>query len=659
MKICEIKYLLNNLPLLLENMSLGEVKKRIKNNTLKVDSADKEWYNNENNRKELIDTITYANTTGHLKNFNTGPYLKNKTFFPVKLMTELELKLAEIESKKFIERGKNNFDSVTIGNDITVYAPYTPEANTKLAYKGVVKGRDPYPTWCIASPTSRETFWEMYSINESDYPAVFLIIKDGITDNAILYNKYKKPFRGQAHNLRYELLGSVDEEKINSFLAGDISLDDYIREWRNATQEESSFNDTTLFKNLGISEKELANAIRKLLIRAKANKEFSERFSKWRLDTIRTILDSPDAPKQKRLGALLTLCKENLITDDDFLEKLKPDEFLFVLKVYGRSIVNDKFISACKDAVLSTGEPVIEYIIRQQESLPDLAEVARPILRSAPQYVSTINNKVKLLVDKQVRLEQQVRHNIVLDDDFNDSAHQTDMMRQITRTSIIRHICYLIKNYRQIYASSERQQVTPEKKMMLAKGYTELLSLFPRHMIYSFDALKYYLEFGYYAEAGDIYHGIIEHDNDVSLDDVYQTVYKIYTKISTNERYKFYKLGDTMIYLLNRPDLAKKYLTEEDIRSMLNYYLPRVGQQLIIGKPVPFFQQLIIGKLVPLLAHFDILNKWPDGQEIILNLISHYRQNVSQKLAPLTRLLEKNNLVTPTIKEHINLLSDE
>lgn len=625
MKICEIKYLLNNLPLLLENMSLGEVKRRIKNNTLKVDSGDKEWYNNENNREELIDTITYFNTTGHLKNFNTEPYLKNKKFLPAKLMNDLELKLAEIESKNLIESGKNNFDSVSIGNDITVYAPYTPETNAKLAYKGVVKGRDPYPTWCIASPTSGADMWDYYSIHESNYPAVFLVVKDGVTDNAILYNKDRKPFRGQAHNLRYELLGSVEDETIARFLDGDISLDNYIEEWRNATQEEVSFNDTTLFKNLGITEKELANAIRKLLIRGKAN-NFSERFGGRRLDSVRAILDSPDAPKQKRLGALLTLCNADLLmTDDwgasgDFLEKLKPDELLFVLRVCRRYVYYDKFISACKDIILSTGEPVIEYIIRQQESLSDLADIARPILRSASQYVGVLTNKAKALIDK------------------NTGPDIDSKSPYFKQRRVIMNIYSLLASYRHNWDYSEN-------KWRVYKCYQELLSLIPRHIIYSFDALKFHLIRGYYSDADSIYEGIIKHDNDVSLDDVYQTVHKIYTEISTNEAYKFYKLGDTMIYLLDRPDLAKKYLTEDDVLPMFDYSFSQDWE--------PADQQLIIGKLLPLLAHFSTLNKDLDIEEIIVTLIPDYQANVSKNLMPLLKMLEKNNLATPWIKNII------
>lgn len=437
MKIYTIRQLFKNLPLLLENMSLGEVKKRIKNNTLKVAPGDKKWYGDESNRKELIDVITQFNTSKNLKNFNTEPYFLDKKFLPTKLLSALEQRLGSEESRSELIEDKDAYGVISLPNNIKIYAPYTLQANIKLAYRGVVKGRDPYPTWCIASPTSGAQMWSYYHLWDTEAPIIFLIVKEGITENALLYDKSKKQYRGRAHNLRYELLGSPNKDVINRFLKGEVTLKNFIREWRNATQEEGTVQNTTLFENLDITENELAQCIRKLMMEAIAN-GFSEKYGKKYIKNAVAILASPNVSKQKRLSTLATLSRIGSCNIDQVLYYIQPDEVDFVVKECFKAktltadillelgnkkispeviveillarpdfiylsmstdnLSDDDAVSLlyryCKNTTLSSGENAILHFIQHLPSLFDVQPFLELSITTAPKFLDAINKKI-------------------------------------------------------------------------------------------------------------------------------------------------------------------------------------------------------------------------------------------------------------------------
>lgn len=336
MKISEIKKQLAQRMVLLESMSLGDVKKNIIRGTLKVDPSEQEWFDDEQNKQLLTDLITQFNVSKNLKNFDTRPFVRNKLFYPKKLMDAIQLQLSEEESRSGINTGSSDeYDMVEIRPDIKVYAVYTPKANTKLAYKGVVKGRDPYPTWCIASPTSGAMHWTSYGLWESKYPCVYLVVKEGLTKNATLYDKQHKPIVGNAYNLRYELRGGIDLDNDwvdleNDFFNWQIDLWDYIAEWRNATQEEESFDSSTIFDNMDITVDDLAIAIHKLMERS-VERDFANTFGKNQFNKIADTLSKITDPNNpERQAAIITACKTGIINKWGFLEKLNKDEFEYV-----------------------------------------------------------------------------------------------------------------------------------------------------------------------------------------------------------------------------------------------------------------------------------------------------------------------------------------
>lgn len=61
MKISEIKKQLAQRMVLLESMSLGDVKKNIIRGTLKVDPSEQEWFDDGQNKQLLTDLITQFN----------------------------------------------------------------------------------------------------------------------------------------------------------------------------------------------------------------------------------------------------------------------------------------------------------------------------------------------------------------------------------------------------------------------------------------------------------------------------------------------------------------------------------------------------------------------------------------------------------------------
>lgn len=336
MKISEIKKQLAQRMVLLESMSLGDVKKNIIRGTLKVDPSEQEWFDDEQNKQLLTDLITQFNVSKNLKNFDTRPFVRNKLFYPKKLMDAIQLQLSEEESRSGINTGSSDeYDMVEIRPDIKVYAVYTPKANTKLAYKGVVKGRDPYPTWCIASPTSGSTHWTHYGLWECRYPGVYLVVKEGLTKNATLYDKQHKPIVGNAYNLRYELRGGIDLDNDwvdleNDFFNWQIDIWDYIAEWRNATQEEESFDSSTIFDNMDITVDDLTVAIHKLMKRS-VERDFINTFGKGQFDKISNALSKiTDSNNPERQAALIAACKTGIINKWGFLQKLNKDEYEYV-----------------------------------------------------------------------------------------------------------------------------------------------------------------------------------------------------------------------------------------------------------------------------------------------------------------------------------------
>ena len=263
MKLFELINILNRSDILLnESMSLSELRRRIIKNEMRLDPSEENWYRDENNRNELIDTISRIVGPIHepmlnreLKAFNTSDYTeKGRIVKPKSLNSALNLEILRVENRITDENDNlsSQYEKLKIKKDVEIYSVFTPTANIELSHK-ILKSNEE-PTWCIASPTGAAQAWAAYDLWNAEYPCVFIVVKRGIVNGI--------------RNPKYEI--KCNPKKSSLFANNIYNISEYIDEVRNAKQNESNLDDTSLFKVIGIDEQTLENAMRKLMNTDKA-----------------------------------------------------------------------------------------------------------------------------------------------------------------------------------------------------------------------------------------------------------------------------------------------------------------------------------------------------------------------------------------------------
>ena len=331
MKIVDIQRFINEFKLLTEAVTLPQIRRGIigKEKEIPVIDSDKEWY--EEHKSEILSTLEKALNVNDktlklkLQKFDTDDFFTNDR--PRKLKVKELLKsvrrnfISEVERMRQTEDKTIGIDSqyemMKMENGVEVYAVYTPMANrylthTKLWVQGCFS-----PAWCIASSTANN-YWNMYHLYEAEFPSVFIVSQK--TKNG--YNKEK-----------YEL--KCNPHKSVSFRDGEISLKDWIDEWRNPEQNkrENSFEGTSLFDTFNITSEDLENTIRKL-VNSEKSEGFSKKYGKEMLNIYTEKIKFGD--KDVKMEYLIKACKNGtLINFSGYVDKEDKEYFLDELIRYG------------------------------------------------------------------------------------------------------------------------------------------------------------------------------------------------------------------------------------------------------------------------------------------------------------------------------------
>ena len=339
MKIVDIQRFINNIKLLSESTPLTQIRKSVigKGNPMRIAKDEEVWFSKSQNKERFIKLLSKIldndtkNELKSLQSIDTDPYFeideetKKRCFKPQSLYNALVSKIDAIKERKIYSNSKSDksleaqYQKLALKNGIEVYAVYTPLANQQLTHK--ILKTETSPTWCIAS-SSANHYWSYYKLYNAEYPAVFIVAR-----------KLKS---GSYDDTKYEL--KCDPTKTSYFKNGHMTLSDFVDEWRNPLQSEKTVSETSLFKNFGIDEKYLENAIRKLMNSSKA-KGFSKKYgSDMRSKFTEKISNAKN--EQERRQYLIRACQNgtfcdymNLIKDYDeklfYIERLKEYDGLF------------------------------------------------------------------------------------------------------------------------------------------------------------------------------------------------------------------------------------------------------------------------------------------------------------------------------------------
>ena len=312
-----------------EAVTLPQIRRGIigKEKEIPVIDSDKEWY--EGHKSEILSTLEKALNVDDktlkikLQKFDTDDFFtKDK---PRKLKIKNLLKsvrknfISEVERMHQIEDKTIGIDTqyemMKMENGVEVYAVYSPMANRYLTHNKLWVQGCFSPTWCIAS-SSANNYWNMYHLYEADFPSVFIVAQK---KNSV-YNPIK-----------YEL--KCNPYKSLQFKTGEISLKDWVDEWREPEQHEKIYNETSLFDSFNITVEDLENVIRKLLNTKKAE-GFSKKYGKEMIDLYTEKIKSRD--EDTKLEYLTKACKNG--TFINFCDKIDKDDkeyFLDELIRYG------------------------------------------------------------------------------------------------------------------------------------------------------------------------------------------------------------------------------------------------------------------------------------------------------------------------------------
>ena len=234
-----------------------------------------------------------------------------------------------------------------IGDDVEVYAIYTPEANVYLAHTKL--RTKTVPGWCIASSSANYYWNDSYNLSESDYPSVYIVAqkKNGV------YNDWK-----------YQLACNPDHTK--KFAEGKMCLEDLIDEWRDPLQNEEEMDETSLFKRFKITEKQLENTIRSLMLSEKG-KKYAENYSNKYFKEIEDRLRK--CSNVERIEILVNACKMgNIIRYKKFI---KPEEKNFIVR---RLIdFNNLFENVIDELEIKITEEIVDNLIKNKRCTMDTA----------------------------------------------------------------------------------------------------------------------------------------------------------------------------------------------------------------------------------------------------------------------------------------------
>ena len=339
MKIVDIQRFINSIKLLSESTPLTQIRKSVmgKGNPMRISKAEEDWFNKSQNKERFIKLMSKIlnndakNEFKSLQSIDTDPYFeideesKKRSFKPHSLFDALSLKMDAIKEKKIFTNSKSDksieaqYQKLALKSGVELYAVYTPLANQHLTHK--ILKTETAPTWCIAS-SSANHYWSYYKLYNAEYPAVFIVAR-----------KLKS---GAYDDMKYEL--KCDPSKTSLFKNGDMSLSDFVDEWRNPLQTEKTISQTSLFKNFGIDEKYLENAIRKLMNSTKA-KGFSKKYGSEMREKFTNKISNTKNERERR-QYLIRACQNgtfgdymNLIKDYDeklfYIERLKEYDGLF------------------------------------------------------------------------------------------------------------------------------------------------------------------------------------------------------------------------------------------------------------------------------------------------------------------------------------------
>ena len=346
MKIIDIQRFINKFKILTEAVTLPNIRQGILGKKGKkeypVIDSDKEWY--EKHKDEVLKTIDKALNDEDktlkikLQKFDTDDFFTDDK--PRKLKVKELLKAVRRNFISQVERSRKTedktigieaqYEMMEMGNDVEIYAVYTPMANRHLTHTKLWVQGCYSPTWCIASSTANN-MWNHYHLYEAEYPSVFIVAQKTVSG----YNKEK-----------YEL--KCDPHKSVSFKDGEISLEEWVDEWRNPTQTEKTIDETSIFDTFKITPEDLENTIRKLL-NSKKSSNFSKKFGKEMLNLYTEKINSGD--EDTKMEYLTKACKNgtfiNFITKFDkedreyFLDELIRYNTLTEAEVQEMNIQNN------------------------------------------------------------------------------------------------------------------------------------------------------------------------------------------------------------------------------------------------------------------------------------------------------------------------------
>lgn len=323
MKIIDIRNFINKLRFLNESMSLNDLRKRLlsdekgEGKSLKIFKKEQKWY--DENKRELIKNLNMIvgkdkeDDLKSLVNLDTEPYFINKELKPKTLYDDLGRKISATKSRVNYTKSNNSgisnqYEMIELSNGVELYAVYTPVANSTLTHK-ILKTKT-QPTWCIAS-SSASYYWNYYKLYNAYYPAVFIVAQ--------------KLSDGTYNDMKYEL--KCSPKKTQYFAHHRITLPQLVDEWRNPTQTERTYKETSLFNEFKITLNELTDGVRKLMTSEKG-KSFSKNFGKDMMDDFNFNIKK-NKNNNERIKFLIKACQNG--TFQKFHKQVKKDEREFFI----------------------------------------------------------------------------------------------------------------------------------------------------------------------------------------------------------------------------------------------------------------------------------------------------------------------------------------
>ena len=363
MKIIEVRRFVDTLKMINEMVTLSQIRKALLGKDKHYPIKDDEWL--ENNKKEFMKLLdmsvgneTDKTLSAKMRKWKTDNYFTNdkpRQLDAERLYNDLQYKYAT-EMGKLNYRATRGSDSMSdqyemkkTGDDVEVYAVYTPEANVYLAHTKL--RTKTVPGWCIASSSANYYWNDLYDLSESDYPSVYIVAqkKNGV------YNDWK-----------YEL--ACNPHRTKKFAEGNIGLDDLIDEWRDPLQNEEEMDETSLFEKFKITEKQLEDTIRSLMLSEKG-KKYIENFSIKFFKEVEARLKK--CSNVERIEFLVNACKMGNIVR--YKEFIKPEEKNFILR---RLIdFNNLFETVIKDLEIEVTEEIVLNLIKNKRCTTKIAEM--------------------------------------------------------------------------------------------------------------------------------------------------------------------------------------------------------------------------------------------------------------------------------------------